>query len=238
VPIHPHARPGNVLADGYLGQPDLTARRRSGCHARAIAAHTGGQREAGHMPIEIREAGPSTWSDVAAVLGSNGGYSGCWCTFWRLTNQVIHNQSKDDNRVLLEQLVTSGEPVGLVLYLDGVPAGWCQIAPRPGFPRLFHTRGLDVDGPDDTEVWSIVCVYLVRTARGAGHADRLVSAAVEYSARHGAATLEAYPVTDAGTGKRSQLSSGTVGLFSRAGFGMRGEPTGRRVVMYRDVPSS
>src|SRR5205085_1002219 len=111
------------------------------------------------MSTETRIADASTWNDVAAVMGPNGGYGGCWCTFWRLTNQVIHSQTPADNQALLENLVTSGEPTGLVLYLDGAPAGWCQIAPRPAFPRLFHTRGLALADPNDATVWSIVCIY-------------------------------------------------------------------------------
>jgi GNAT superfamily N-acetyltransferase len=131
--------------------------------------------------------------------------------------------------------VTSGEPTGLVLYLDGAPAGWCQVAPRPQFPRLFHTRGLALDDPDNTSTWSIVCVYLTKAARGHNHADLLVAAAADYATKLGASVIEGYPVTDAGTGRRSQLSSGTVGMFSRTGFSMVEPPTGRRVVMRRQL---
>ena len=49
----------------------------------------------------------------------------------------------------------------------------------------------------------------------------------------GASAIEGYPVTDAATGRRSQLSSGTVDMFSRNGFRMVGPPTGRRAVMRR-----
>ena len=187
------------------------------------------------MSAEIRIADASTWNDIEAVLGPKGGDGGCWCTFWRLTNEVIHDRTPADNRALLENLVTSGEPAGLVLYVDGAPAGWCQVAPRPQFPRLFRTRGLEPGDATDTSVWSIVCVYLTRAARGHSHADLLVAAAAGYAARQGASVVEGYPVTDAGTGRRSQLSSGTVGMFERAGFSMPAPPAGRRVLMRRSV---
>src|SRR5262249_26987566 len=112
---------------------------------------------------------------------------------------------------------------------------WCQVAPRVRFPRVFHTRGLALDDADDTSAWSIVCVYLTKAARGHNHADLLVAAAVDYATELGARVIEGYPITDAGTGRRSQLSSGTVGMFSRTGFSMVGVPTGRRVVMRRQV---
>jgi len=183
------------------------------------------------MSTEIRIADAATWNDVAAVLGPKGGDGGCWCTFWRLTNDVIQDRSPADNQALLRDLVTSAEPAGLVLYADGAPAGWCQVAPRPQFPRLFRTRGLEPGDAGDSSVWSIVCVYLTRAARGHRHGDLLIAAAVDYAAGQGASAVEGYPVTDASTGRRSQLSSGTVGMFARAGFTMPAPPAGRRVVM-------
>ena len=187
------------------------------------------------MSTEIRIADAASWNDVAAVLGPQGGYGGCWCTFWRLTNDVIHDRSPAGNQALLQNLVTSGEPAGLILYADGAPAGWCQVAPRPQFPRLFRTRGLEPGDAGDSSVWSIVCIYLTRAARGNRHGDLLIAAAVGYAARQGASAVEGYPVTDASTGRRSQLSSGTVGMFERAGFSMPSQPAGRRVVMRREV---
>ena len=56
-----------------------------------------------------------------------------------------------------------------------------------------------------------------------------------YAGRQGASVVEGYPVTDAGTGRRSQLSSGTVGMFERAGFSMPAPPSGRRVLMRLQV---
>jgi hypothetical protein len=94
------------------------------------------------MSTEIRPVSPGRWDDVAEVMGENGGYSGCWCMFWRLNNQEIHTETASDNRAALREMIATGQPIGLLLYQDDQPAGWCQVAPRPGFWRLFHTRGL------------------------------------------------------------------------------------------------
>ena len=99
--------------------------------------------------------------------------------------------------------------------------------------RLFHTRGLGLEHPDDPSVWSITCVYVPRGARGQGAGRQLVRAAVEYAGQHGASVIEAYPVADASKGSRTQLSSGTVGMFSDAGFTAAAPAAGRRVLMRR-----
>jgi GNAT superfamily N-acetyltransferase len=187
------------------------------------------------MSVEIQVASAERWDDVVAVMGDKGAYGGCWCMFWRQDNQEIRSQTASDNRAALQRLVTSERPIGLLLYRAGGPVGWCQVAPRPDFWRLFHTRGLDLENPDDASVWSITCVYIARGARGEGVAGQLVRAAVEYAAQHGASVIEAYPVVDPSTGRKTQLSSGTVGMFSSAGFTTVSAPTGRRVLMRRLV---
>ena len=97
---------------------------------------------------------------------------------------------------------------------------------------MFRTRGLEPADPDEAGVWSVPCVLIRAGHRGAGLADRLLTAAVDHARRHGAAILEGYPVADKDQGRRSGLSSGTVGLFTRAGFALHHRPgTGRRVVM-------
>jgi len=87
--------------------------------------------------------------------------------------------------------------------------------------------------PRDPSVWSITCVYVPRGARGQGAGRQLVRAAVEYAGQHGASVIEAYPVADASKGSRTQLSSGTVGMFSDAGFTAAAPAAGRRVLMRR-----
>ncbi|ACQ80529.1 GCN5-related protein N-acetyltransferase [Beutenbergia cavernae DSM 12333] len=183
--------------------------------------------------VRIVPADAHRWPEVTQLLGADGGYAGCWCSFWRLTNAELAGRSGEQNRELLEGLVTSGDAPGLVLRLDGVPVGWCQVAPRAEFQRLFHTRGLELTDPADPDVWSIVCVYVAKTARGRGLAGALVAAAVDRAAARGATVVEAYPVTDPGTGRRTQLSSGTVSMFEQAGFEPAAPATGRRVLMRR-----
>ena len=77
-----------------------------------------------------------------------------------------------------------------------------------------------------------VCVFVVKAARVAGVSDALVAAATDVASRHGATHVEGYPVAQH-TGRKTQLSSGTVALFTRAGFQLVGPVSGRRAVMRR-----
>jgi GNAT superfamily N-acetyltransferase len=159
--------------------------------------------------------------------------------FWRLTNQQSQAQTADDNRAALQTIVSSEEHPGLLLYDGDEPVGWRSVAPRPNFPRLFHTKGINPEDPEDIAIWSVVCIFIRREYRRQGVAGKLLDAAVEYARDHGAAVVEGYPVADAEQGRRSGLSSGTIGLFTRAGFTRHEVPgqmsSGRRVVVCRVV---
>ena len=54
---------------------------------------------------------------------------------------------------------------GLVAYLDGEPAGWCAVEPRPVYVRLLRTRvpwsGRAEDKADEG-IWAVTC-FVTRT---------------------------------------------------------------------------
>lgn len=180
--------------------------------------------------LAIVTAGATNWEEVETLFGPQGAYGGCWCMFWRHTNQEANDSPSDGNRAELLRLVTSGEPVAVLARRGGKVLGWCQVAPRDQFHRLFHTRALELGDDEGHRVWSIVCVFVDRSARGQGTAGALVSGAVDLARRHGAAMVEAYPLVQAPQ-RTARLSSGTVDTFTRAGFRSGSPPTGSRTVM-------
>lgn len=124
------------------------------------------------MELSVRTADATRWPDVEQVMGANGAYGNCWCMFWRLTNPEIHAMSPADNRAALQRAVRSDEAAGLILYAGEEPIGWCSVAPRPQFPRIFHTNGLKPDDPQDESVWSVVCVYVKQGHRRSWRSGR------------------------------------------------------------------
>lgn len=144
--------------------------------------------------ITVRPAESGTWCDVEALLGQRGSVQGCWCMFFRLTPQQRRTEWGEGNRRALRGLVDAGDRPGLVAYRDGVPAGWCSIAPRQEYGRLDRSP---ISKPVDGEpVWALVCLFVDRAHRGRGVARALVRGAVEHARSAGARTVEAYPVDD------------------------------------------
>jgi GNAT superfamily N-acetyltransferase len=153
--------------------------------------------------------------------------------FWRLTRSEFARGGKGGNRRAMNRLVRRGTIPGILAYHDGVPAGWCSVAPREDFASLARSPVLKP--LDDTPVWSIVCFYISRAHRGRGLSVALIRAAVDYVRSRGGKFLEAYP-TEPGERRLDPVSSymGLPDAFRRAGFKEVARPSRvRRVFRYQ-----
>ncbi|GIH28774.1 N-acetyltransferase [Acrocarpospora phusangensis] len=186
--------------------------------------------------IEIHPVDESRWPDLADLFGEAGGHDGCWCMFWRLPNKELMASSADENRERLRDLISRGGPVGLIAYLGGEPVGWCTVGPRTGYARVERTKAIAPADPADPAVWSVPCFFVRRDHRRTGVASTLVRAAVEYAREQGARMIEGYPVAHT-KHSAAVLSTGTVGVFTDAGFAVGGDTpaSGRRLVVRHDL---
>jgi GNAT superfamily N-acetyltransferase len=71
---------------------------------------------------------------------------------------------------------------------------------------------------DDRPVWSIVCFFVDRNARGRGLSRRMLEAAVDYARSRGARLVEAYPVDKDQRGHPDEMFFGAKSIYDRAGF--------------------
>jgi GNAT superfamily N-acetyltransferase len=189
--------------------------------------------------VEVHPVDAGRWPDLVALFGPSGAYSGCWCMWWRIPSAEFSRNGNAGNRKALRALAEAGRPVGLLGYVDGQPAGWVTVAPRPAYTRIQRSPALKPDEPeqpDDDDTWSVPCFFTGRAHRGTGVAAALLRAAADHARREGATTLEGYPV-DVSAGRRppaSELFTGTLEMFTNAGFTVHKRPrTGRRVVVRR-----
>jgi GNAT superfamily N-acetyltransferase len=71
---------------------------------------------------------------------------------------------------------------------------------------------------DDRPVWSIVCFFVDRSARGRGLSQRMLKAAVDYARSRGARLVEAYPVDKDRRSHPDDMFFGAKSMYDRAGF--------------------
>jgi GNAT superfamily N-acetyltransferase len=162
-------------------------------------------------------ATPARWSDVERLFGDRGACAGCWCMWPRLSGREFARGRGAGNRRALKRLIGSGAEPGLVAYRGREPVGWCALAPRTEYTRLERSR---VMAPvDDQPVWSVVCFFTARDARGTGVTTALLEAAVEHAAKRGARIIEGYPLDHGGQRLADAFAwFGLASSFHRAGF--------------------
>lgn len=172
------------------------------------------------------------WDDFEALFRTDRTCNECWCMWWRRTHADFMQDHGEGNRRAMRAIVDSGAVPGIIAYDGDTPIGWCSVAPRNEFARI--NRSPILKPIDDEPVWSIVCFFVGRDARGRGLMRALLTAAVDHAARNGAAVVEGYP-RDTAIKRFSapDLYVGTVSLFEAEGFkeAIRRSPT-RPIMRY------
>ena len=179
--------------------------------------------------LEFHPVTPDRWDDFEALFGPRG-CGGCWCMWFRLTRAEFDAQKGEDKRLAMKAIVKSGRVPGILAYADGKAVGWCSVAPREDFGALQRSRLLKP--VDDRPVWSVVCFVVAKTHRGQGLTVRLLGAAVDYAAAHGAEIVEGYPTEPRKPDAPAAfLYHGTVSAFRKAGFVEVARPSETRSIM-------
>ncbi|WP_423832805.1 N-acetyltransferase family protein [Streptomyces manipurensis] len=170
------------------------------------------------MSLEVRPATADLWDDVRTVLQPKKSAHTCWCMAWRLTTGEYGRMTAEERGEHLRTLTEKADPPpGVLGFLDGEVAGWCNVAPRRRLDRL--TASKTITPVDDLPVWSVTCFVVRKEHRGKGVASGLLEGAVEHARAHGAPAVEGYPVDPEGGRVNPTLAYvGTMDMFERAGF--------------------
>lgn len=185
--------------------------------------------------ITVYPAAAERWPDLEKLFGPRGAYSNCWCMFRRLRSAEFNRMTGEERKAALHALTKREVAPGLLAYLDGEPAGWVSIGPRPDFAMLERSRVLK--RVDDTPVWTIVCFFIAKPYRRQGLMTALLRAAVEYARQHGAPAVEAHPLdlhSELLEGKTLKGYSGFTGIaavFRQAGFEQVGQASETQLIM-------
>ena len=169
------------------------------------------------------------WDDLEVVMDGCSYARKCWCAYWYLPNAAYKAGWGAANMTTLHQRVADGEEPGVIAWLDGVPAGWCAVAPREKHDRLVRSRPFSP--LDDTPVWSVTCFVVRKGYRKRGLMRALLQGAIDHARTRGATMLEAYPMDPGEKTGAAELFVGTAAAFRDAGFEEVARPLARRPVM-------
>lgn len=167
--------------------------------------------------LKFQPTTSARWSDVEELFGERGACGGCWCMFWRLPRKQFDAGKGSANKQAFKTIVRSGAEPGVVAYHGDEPIGWCAIAPREEYVALERSKILQPI--DDQPVWSISCLFIKKPYRRQGVSSKLLRAAVDFAANHGARIVEGYPVEPSMEKMPDPfLWHGVPSAFRKAGF--------------------
>ena len=198
---------------------------------------------AGEPAIVVVPANEASWEDLQTVFGTRGPAARCQCQRFKLRpREAFASFPAEERAHRLRRQTDSGHPgsrttSGLVAYLDGEPAGWCAVEPRPAYAGLVRNNRVPWEGraedKADDSVWAVTCFFTRVGFRKRGVSRALARAAVDFARERGARAIEGYPIITKDV-ILEELLVGTRGVFAEAGFEEITRPTLRRVVMRID----
>lgn len=185
--------------------------------------------------LEIYSLDKTRWDDFETLFGDRGGCGGCWCMSWRLRRADFERQKGSGNKSAMKKLVDDDNPVGVLAYIDGKPAGWCAVAPREEFLRLKNSR---VWKPIDNEpVWSVTCFFVAKPYRRKGLSVELIKGAVYFCMKKNVKIIEGYPVVPYDTNIPDAFAwTGIPSAFLKAGFTVAERRSERKPIMRCYLP--
>jgi hypothetical protein len=98
--------------------------------------------------IDTHPLTPDRWRDFAALMNSRFDTRHCWCMWPRLATNYKLRTGAANKRSIKHIVDTAKAPPGVLAYVNGVPAGWCAVAPREEYPKLARSRAT---GPVDDQ---------------------------------------------------------------------------------------
>jgi GNAT superfamily N-acetyltransferase len=167
--------------------------------------------------IEIRAIGPETLDDILAFFDTeayagNPAWASCYCMYFHVGGQsddTWGNRTWSQNRSEQADRIAAGETTGVLAYVDGKLAGWCNATARSEFPGFATGYG-------DEAVGSIVCFTISPAYRDHGVAGHLLDGAISYLWSSGFNRIEGYPVAEPQA--RERAFPGSLALFQSKGF--------------------
>jgi ribosomal protein S18 acetylase RimI-like enzyme len=174
------------------------------------------RRAAVSVRLDVQPLTRERWPDLVELFNRPGGsiVRGCWCMYYRNARGAGGEGRK--NRAAMKRVVDRGVVPGLIGYADGSPVAWLSLGPREAYEKL--RRSPVMKPVDDRPVWSIVCFYVDRRARGQRAAERMLQEGIAYARSKGVRMLEAYPVDKPEPSHDDFMFHGAKRMFDRAGF--------------------
>jgi GNAT superfamily N-acetyltransferase len=172
--------------------------------------------------LAIHALTPDRWDDFVDLMGTDSVTRLCWCMLNRMPSSVRKETTPESRKAAMRKLVKAGPPPGLLAYRGNAAVAWIAVAPRAATPDWNMGRKASaVENEADAgnpAVWAATCFFVRAGHRKQGLAGDLLDAGLAHAKGHGAARLEACPMSHDDKRSTVGLCVGPKRVFERAGF--------------------
>ncbi|MDA4126557.1 MAG: GNAT family N-acetyltransferase [Thaumarchaeota archaeon] len=166
-------------------------------------------------------------NDPWLKFSENPWWGGCYCTFYDDPREEdAINASADkrgENRAARRSNIESGKASGMLAFVDGKVAGWCNVSPRASYVNPRYLKQV-IEDPRE-EVGSVTCFVVSSRYRKSGVATQLLHSACDLIHQWGFPVAEGYPRDpEAKSSNQYQIPPenlgfrGSLNMFLRSGF--------------------
>ncbi len=143
-------------------------------------------------------------------------WSWCYCAYDHMnkeTENSLDGKGKEGIRNYAGDLIDKGVLRGYLLYIDGMPEGWCNVGEKSSYLRLNENKAIQFD--DFKKIKAITCFIIGSSHRRKGLATKLLAKVCEDARDEGYDCVEAYPKK---SGDIYANYPGYVAMYEKNGF--------------------
>jgi len=179
----------------------------------------------------------ANWEDFYTLFQKHKGVrGGCWCAYYLVRPKDFVFAEKDRHRELHYQHVKQFGSTGIIMYLDDLPVGYCQVAKYDVIERFDYSKGYNAlpEAIRQERDWRISCLFVDKDQRKRGLASKLFQFALEHIAGNGGGWVEVFPFEYPGMPDKFQFN-GSVAFYRKNGFEMSGKIGKSEVLMRKYI---
>ncbi len=166
------------------------------------------------MEISIERMDSARVNDFYRIHHPDHETGWCYCVAWWVETWEGWGERRDqENRRLRDRLFREGQYDGYLLYIDGVPAGWCQCGPRDRLDKLVIQYGL----APDPDTWAITCFVILPEYRGSGLTHRFLAGVLRDLEMRDVQHVQGFPRRQVKF-SAGEAWTGPEAVFKRGGF--------------------
>jgi len=142
------------------------------------------------MEIKVCPLTAELQDDFYRLHSKENDHGWCFCAAWWVpTWEGWSLRTEEENRAIRDQLFSSGQYDGYLMYDGDRPIGWCQAGPRDRLRKLIDEYRL----PGDPTAWAITCFFILPEYREIGLGQHMLREVLEDLRKKGVKYVQGFP---------------------------------------------